>query len=155
LRSFAIEAVIDVRTIAKSRRNPQYNETELGQSLAAAAIRYRRMQGLGGLRRTTKASINKGWKSRSFRGYADYMQTSEFSESLQELMRFADTARTVIMCAEAVPWRCHRSLIGDALVIRGVSVEDLMAIGSSRVHRLTPFAQVDGDVITYPAIETD
>jgi uncharacterized protein (DUF488 family) len=123
--------------------------------LAAAAIMYRRMEGLGGLRHTTKASINQAWKNRSFRGYADYMQTSEFTENLAQLMRTADTTRTVIMCAEAVPWRCHRSLIGDALVIRGVSVEDLIDVGNSRAHRLTSFAHVDGHVITYPATETD
>lgn len=144
-----------MRTIARSRHNPQYNETELDQGLADAVIKYRRMKGLGGLRHTTKASINQAWKNRSFRGYADYMQTSAFTENLQQLMRIADTARTVIMCAEAVPWRCHRSLIGDALVIRGVSVEDLIAVGNSRPHRLTSFAHVDGDVITYPATVTD
>lgn len=109
------------------------------------------MKGLGGLRHTTKASINGAWENRSFRGYADYMQTSEFTENLRQLMRIADTTRTIIMCAEAVPWRCHRSLIGDALVIRGVPVEDLIAVGESRTHRFTSFAHVDGLVITYPA----
>jgi uncharacterized protein (DUF488 family) len=155
LTSFAIEAVIDVRTIARSRHNPQYNENELEQGLADAAITYRRMKGLGGLRHTTKASINQAWKNLSFRGYADYMQTPEIVESLQQLMRIAATTRTVVMCAEAVPWRCHRSLIGDALLIRGWSVEDLIAVGNSRTHRLTSFAHVDGLVITYPATATD
>lgn len=140
-----------MRAIARSRHNPQYNETELDQELADAAIRYTRMKGLGGLRHTTKASINGAWENRSFRGYADYMQTSEFTENLRQLMRIADTTRTIIMCAEAVPWRCHRSLIGDALVIRGVPVEDLIAVGESRTHRFTSFAHVDGLVITYPA----
>jgi uncharacterized protein (DUF488 family) len=155
LTSFAIETVVDVRTIARSRHNPQYNETELDQGLADAGIAYMRMKGLGGLRHPTKASINQAWKNRSFRGYADYMQTPEFAENLERLMRVADTARTVIMCAEAVPWRCHRSLIGDALVTRGVSVEDLITVGNSKAHRLTSFAYVDGDVITYPATVTD
>ena len=143
-----------MRTIARSRHNPQYNETALGEGLADAGFSYQRLQGLGGLRHTTKVSINQAWKNHSFRGYADYMQTSEFAESLEQLMRIAETARTVIMCAEAVPWRCHRSLIGDALVIRGVSVEDLIAVGNSKPHRLTSFAHVHGDEITYPAAAT-
>ena len=144
-----------MRTIAGSRHNPQYNETELEQGLAKAAIAYMRMKGLGGLRHTTKASINQAWENLSFRGYADYMQTPEFTENLQQLMGIAETMRTVIMCAEAVPWRCHRSLIGDALIIRGWSVEDLIAVGNSRAHQLTSFAHVDGHVITYPATATD
>lgn len=144
-----------MRTIGRSRHNPQYNKNELEQGLADAAIRYQRMKGLGGLRRATKASINQAWDNLSFRGYADYMQTPEFTENLQQLMRIAETTRTVIMCAEAVPWRCHRSLIGDALFIHGWSVEDLIAVGNSRAHRLTSFAHVDGQVITYPTPVTD
>jgi len=150
LGSVAIETLIDVRTIAKSRHNPQFGEGELSAGLTDAVIGYRRMPGLGGLRHTTKASVNQGWENHSFRGYADYMQTPEFTENLHELIRVADTARTVIMCAEAVPWRCHRSLIGDALTIRGISVIDLIAMGKPRAHRLTSFAHVDGDTITYP-----
>jgi uncharacterized protein (DUF488 family) len=150
LTSAGIKALIDVRTIARSRHNPQYNETELAQGLADAAITYRRMKGLGGLRHTTKASVNQAWENRSFRGYADYMQTPEFTENLEQLIQIAGTSRTVIMCAEAVPWRCHRSLIGDALIIRGMSVEHLITVGNSRPHRLTSFARVDGDTITYP-----
>lgn len=151
LDSVAIQTVIDVRTIAKSRHNPQYGETELGASLSDVGIAYRRMSGLGGLRHTTSASINQAWENRSFRGYADYMQTTEFTESLHELIRIAETKRTVIMCAEIVPWRCHRSLIGDALTVRGISVIDLIDVGKPRAHRLTSFAHVDGHTVTYPA----
>lgn len=111
------------------------------------------MPGLGGLRHTTSSSINQAWENRSFRGYADYMQTTEFTDSLHELIRIAETTRIVIMCAEIVPWRCHRSLIGDALTVRGIRVIDLIDIGKPRAHQLTSFAHVDGHTITYPATE--
>ena len=118
LKAFDIEALVDVRTIARSRHNPQYNEAELDASLGANGISYVRLTGLGGLRHTTNASVNKAWENLSFRGYADYMQTPEFLDSLGQLTSIAARQQTVIMCAEAVPWRCHRSLIGDALLIR-------------------------------------
>jgi uncharacterized protein (DUF488 family) len=121
MKTYAIETVVDVRKIAKSRHNPQYGEDALHNSLGEHNITYRRFEGLGGLRRTTRESVNTGWKNVSFRGYADYMQTPEFAESLERLVELAINSQTVIMCAEAVPWRCHRSLIGDALVIRGNS----------------------------------
>ena len=151
LKAFDIETLVDVRTIARSRHNPQYNEAELDASLGANGISYVRLTGLGGLRQTTSASVNKAWKNLSFRGYADYMQTPEFLESLGQLTSIAARQQTVIMCAEAVPWRCHRSLIGDALLIRGASVEDIFTDKSIRLHRLTAFAQVVGKTITYPA----
>lgn len=151
LKAFDIEALVDVRTIARSRHNPQYNEAELDASLGANGVSYVRLTGLGGLRHTTSTSVNKAWKNLSFRGYADYMQTPEFLDSLGQLTSIAARQQTVIMCAETVPWRCHRSLIGDALLIRGASVEDIFTDKSIRPHRLTAFAQVAGKTITYPA----
>jgi uncharacterized protein (DUF488 family) len=151
LKGSDIETLVDVRTIARSRHNPQYNEAELDASLSANVISYLRLTGLGGLRHTSSSSVNKGWENLSFRGYADYMQTPEFVDSLEQLTRVAAGKRTVIMCAEAVPWRCHRSLIGDALLIRGASVEDIFTEKSIRPHRLTAFARIVGNTITYPA----
>lgn len=151
LSSFEIETVADVRTIARSRHNPQYNETELSISLSGKGISYVRLKELGGLRHTTKASINIGWSNPSFRGYADYMQSSEFIIGIDRLIQIANGKRTCIMCAEAVPWRCHRSLIGDALIVRNISVEDILSEQKSRSHNLTQFARVEYTTITYPA----
>jgi uncharacterized protein (DUF488 family) len=152
MKTYNIERVVDVRKIAKSRHNPQYNEDELHNSLCKQNILYVRMEGLGGLRHTTNASVNKAWENLSFRGYADYMQTSEFKESIEELITIAKEKQTVIMCAEAVPWRCHRSLIGDALLIRDVTVVDIMSEKSSKPHKLTSFAKITGNIITYSAL---
>jgi uncharacterized protein (DUF488 family) len=151
LQSYAIETVADVRTIAGSRRNPQYNQDELSRSLSRKNIGYIHCQGLGGLRHSTKDSINTAWRNTSFRGYADYMQTEEFKENIVRLIALAEKNLTALMCAEAVPWRCHRSLIGDALLMRNISVVDIMNEKSSKPHVLTPFARIDADVITYPA----
>jgi uncharacterized protein (DUF488 family) len=150
LKAHEIEIVVDVRTIPKSRRNPQYNELDLKNSLLKHQIQYIHIKGLGGLRHTTKQSVNVGWKNPSFRGYADYMQTREFVESLAQLIKLADKARVAIMCAEAVPWRCHRSLIGDALLVRHILVKDIISEKSIKPHTLTWFARVDGHDITYP-----
>lgn len=150
LQAHGIETVADVRKISKSRHNPQFGEEELREYLCLYDIGYLRLEGLGGLRRTTKASFNTGWRNVSFRGYADYMQTPEFAESLGQLIKIAAKQRTAIMCAEAVPWRCHRSLIGDALLIQNVPVIDIMSEKASKPHVLTPFAKLDGDRITYP-----
>jgi uncharacterized protein (DUF488 family) len=150
MKTYAIESIADVRKIAKSRHNPQYGEDALRQGLGEHNIAYRRFEGLGGLRRTTRESVNTRWKNLSFRGYADYMQTSEFAESLEKLVELAADSQMVIMCAEAVPWRCHRSLIGDALVIRGIVVKDIISEKNCKPHKLTPFAKVDGNTITYP-----
>jgi uncharacterized protein (DUF488 family) len=108
------------------------------------------MPDLGGLRHTTAASVNTGWRNRSFRGYADYMQTPAFAKALDDLIKIADEDRVALMCAEAVPWRCHRSLIADALLVRGIRSEDIMSATRRQVHALTPFAKVDGLQITYP-----
>jgi uncharacterized protein (DUF488 family) len=150
LTVYKIEKIVDVRTIPKSRHNPQFNEEDLGNELRKQGIEYVRLEGLGGLRHTTKASINTAWKNASFRGYADYMQTPEFSRALEELIDLAKEKRIAIMCAEAVPWRYHRSLIGDALLIRNIKVEDIFNESASKPHLLTGWAKVDGNKITYP-----
>jgi uncharacterized protein (DUF488 family) len=150
LDGFKIRLLADVRTIPGSRFNPQFDSKALEASLASHDIRYLHFAGLGGLRHTTKDSINTGWRNLSFRGYADYMQTPEFSENLEKLMTMARESTTCIMCAEAVPWRCHRSLIGDALLMSGFRVEDIMGSMVSKPHTLTPFAKVNGDSVTYP-----
>ncbi len=150
IKAYGIKKVVDVRTIPKSRHNPQFNKDELKESLKVVKIGYLHMKGLGGLRHALKDSPNMGWKNASFRGFADYMQTEEFKEALDNLMSEVQKRATVIMCAEALPWRCHRSLIGDALLTRGIHVIDIMSITSSRDHTLTPWAKVHGSKITYP-----
>lgn len=150
LQFYEIETLVDVRSIAASRHNPQYNEDELRKSLSRKHIGYVHCLGLGGLRHTTKSSINIAWRNASFRGYADYMQTAQFRENIDRLIGMAEDKRIVIMCAEAVPWRCHRSLIGDALLVRNVTVLDIISEKSCNHHVLTSFAKVDGLMITYP-----
>jgi uncharacterized protein (DUF488 family) len=150
LKAQCVEIVIDVRTVPKSGHNPQYNSDALADALQQEDIGYEHMPGLGGLRHAKKDSINTGWQNASFRGFADYMQTKEFTRALDRLIAYAQKKSTVIMCAEAVPWRCHRSLIGDALLVRGFKVLDIMSKGSVREHSLTPFAEPDGVRVTYP-----
>lgn len=154
LATHEVKQLVDVRTIPRSRHNPQFNSDQLAQSLSGAGIRYLHMSELGGLRHARRDSINTAWRNLSFRGYADYMQTPEFEKALNELMRLAQKRRTAIMCAEAVPWRCHRSLIADALVARGVEVQEITGQTSVRPHTLTPWARVDQGRITYPAENT-
>ncbi len=150
LQAYRIELVVDVRTIPRSRHNPQFNENQLRLDLERQDIEYLHLEELGGLRHTTKTSINTGWTNLSFRGFADYMQTPKFQEGIELLIETTKLKQTVIMCAEAVPWRCHRSLIGDALVIRGIEVEDIMSEKIARPHKITFWAKVDGTTITYP-----
>ena len=150
LAAHGVEQLIDVRTIPKSRRNPQYNNDALAEALQRAHIQYRHMPGLGGLRHPRKDSINSAWQNDSFRGYADYMQTPAFEASLRELIDAASHHRTVIMCAEAVPWRCHRSLIADALLARGIEVADILSTKPAKPHTLTSFAKVADEKVTYP-----
>jgi uncharacterized protein (DUF488 family) len=152
LHAHGATLVADVRTIPKSRHNPQFNKTSLSASLRKAGIRYGHLPGLGGLRHAKPDSPNAGWRNASFRGYADYMQTPEFAVNLKQLIALADKERIAIMCAEAVPWRCHRSLIGDALTIRGMRVEDIMTPTRRQLHKLTAFAQVREGALTYPAV---
>ena len=150
LRAHGIEQLIDIRTIPKSRRNPHFNREELAAALKAAHIRCQHIPGLGGLRHPRKDSTNTAWKNASFRGYADYMQTPQFDESLRTLIETASQHRTTIMCAEAVPWRCHRSLVADALTARGIPVEHIMSETASKPHAYTPFARIEGETVTYP-----
>jgi uncharacterized protein (DUF488 family) len=151
LKNYGVTQLVDVRTVPKSRHVPQFNSESLSVELPNRGFEYVHMKSLGGLRHAKKDSINTGWRNASFRGYADYMANDEFEQGIARLMELAREKTTVIMCAEAVPWRCHRSLIGDALLVRGVQVEDIMSATSSRPHKLTEFAHVEGERITYPA----
>lgn len=150
LGSFQIVLLVDIRTIPRSRHNPQYEQEAFRKELQEAGIEYRHLKKLGGLRHARIDSPNTGWKNASFRGFADYMQTEDFQEGLAELIGLAREKRTALMCAEAVPWRCHRSLISDALLARGIQVEHITGRSHSQAHRLTPFARVEGAGITYP-----
>ncbi|MGH9648519.1 MAG: DUF488 family protein [Bryobacteraceae bacterium] len=152
LEAHGIRQLVDVRTIPKSRRNPQFGQDQLAAALEQHGIKYIHMPGLGGLRHARKDSINTGWKNASFRGYADYMQTPAFADSLEKLIELAGAAPTAIMCAEAVPWRCHRSLIADALTARGIHVEHIFTGASRKPHTYTPFARIEGESVTYPAL---
>ena len=150
LTSHEIAAVADVRRFPGSRRLPQFNDANLAQALPKCGIAYLPFPALGGRRKPNPDSINTGWRNDSFRAYADYMQTAEFTTALDELTQAASRRATAVMCAEAVPWRCHRSLIADAMIIRGWRVLDVMSPTSAKPHKLTPFARVDGIRITYP-----
>jgi uncharacterized protein (DUF488 family) len=150
LKAFGIALLVDVRTIPKSRHNPQFNGGELSISLRKEGVDYLHMKGLGGLRHALKDSPNTAWRIASFRGFADYMQTPAFAKSLDELIGTAKKQTTVIMCAEALPWRCHRSLIGDALTVRGVEVRDIFSRTECRSHTMTPWAKVEGAQVVYP-----
>ncbi len=151
--------LVDVRSIPRSRHNPQFEQPTLFEALNRAGIDAVWRRGLGGRRSVKKESINQGWRNASFRGYADYMQSAVFAEEIGWLMELPDFDQVVVMCAEAVPWRCHRSLIGDAIVARGGVVEDIFvaADGKSlrKLHRMTLFARVDGARVWYPAIEEE
>ena len=155
LQAHGIHQLVDVRTMPRSRRVPQFNKENLAASLQAAGMLYHHLPGLGGLRHAKRDSTNKGWRNASFRGYADYMQTPEFRENVEKLVELAAQSPTAIMCAEAVPWRCHRSLIADALLARGIVTTEILSAKQSRPHTLTPFAQVSGMEVTYPAIRAD
>jgi len=150
LHSFEVRELVDVRTVPRSRHTPQFNAESLGQTLPERGVGYRHLAALGGLRHSRKDSINTGWRNASFRGYADYMQSEEFAVGIEELLSIGSGATTAIMCAEAVPWRCHRSMIGDALLVRGVDVWDIFDGSHARPEKLTSFARVDGTRITYP-----
>lgn len=153
LTGHGITTLVDVRTVPRSRHNPQYNRETMPEALAPFGIGYAHAEGLGGFRPTGPDSPNTGWRNKSFRGYADCMQTPEFADNLFWVMALADQQRIALMCAEAVPWRCHRSLIADALFVHGVDAEEIVSRTRLQMHKLTPFAQVDGTVITYPPYE--
>ena len=150
LQTYGVKRLVDIRTMPRSRHNPQFNDTSLAESLTARQIEYVHIQALGGLRRAHKDSPNTGWRNEGFRGYADYMQGEEFRDALETLIRMSRQERAAIMCAEAVPWRCHRSLVADALSVRGIPAVEILSESSYRMHKLTPFARVEGTRITYP-----
>ncbi|MGB7766028.1 MAG: DUF488 domain-containing protein, partial [Candidatus Acidiferrales bacterium] len=148
LKSHNVKRLVDVRTIPRSRHNPQFNRDALAASVRAARIAYTHLPKLGGLRRARPDSANTGWNNSSFRGFADYMQTPEFAAALARLEKLAKTKLCAVMCAEAVPWRCHRSLIADALTIRGHAAKHIMTPSRANLHKVTPFARVRGTQIT-------
>jgi uncharacterized protein (DUF488 family) len=153
LRAHGVERVVDVRTIPRSRHNPQFDRETLSKALHNRHLSYRHMKALGGLRNPRPDSINTGWRNDSFRGFADYMQTPSFGVALARLIELGEQKPTAIMCAEAVPWRCHRSLIADALIARGYEIRDIMSVTSAKPHVLMPMARVLGQQVTYPPEE--
>ena len=150
LKAYHVTLVADVRSVPRSRHNPQFNKETLPTSLKLVGVRYVHMPEIGGLRRPKSDSVNIAWRNKSFRGYADYMQTKEFTENRLTLIALAKQNCVAIMCAEALPWRCHRSLIADALLVRNVKVEHILSADSSVSHKLTEWAHVEGTRITYP-----
>jgi len=152
LTAHGVKVLGDVRTVPKSRHNPQFEQAALAASLKEAGIEYRHMPALGGLRKPRPDSINTAWKNANFRGYADHMQTPAFEHALDSLIDLASDRVVAIMCAEAVPWRCHRSLIADALLARGLEPREIVSERSTRAHRLTNWAQVKDGRVTYPGV---
>lgn len=153
LEHYKITLLVDIRTVPRSRHMPAYNLETLPTLLKQKGIKHAYMDSLGGLRKTNKDSLNKGWRNLSFRGYADYMQTKEFKDAITELIEIAQKDTVAIMCAEAVPWRCHRSLVGDALLVRGVDVLDIFNLKTVKREAVTSFAKVKGTNIIYPPYE--
>ena len=151
LKAHGVCVLADVRTIPRSRHVPQFDAQTLGPDLAQCGMEYVLLPALGGLRKPSDSSTNLAWHNSRFRAYADYMQTPAFQQGLKQLMRIASAKSTAIMCAEAVPWRCHRSLIADALIAQGWQVLDLMSEHAAKPHKLTDFARVSGTHVTYPA----
>lgn len=151
LKAHGVQRVIDVRRIPRSLHNPQFDRGRLSTTLHRAGMHYRHIPGLGGLRRPRPDSTNMGWRNTSFRGYADYMQTPAFETSLSRCIELAKREQVVLMCAEALPWRCHRSLIADALVARGIEASEIVSGVRARPHSMTPWARVTGARVTYPA----
>ena len=153
LKGHDVARLVDVRTVPRSRHNPQYNQEDLSAALEREHLHYLYMAGLGGFRHAKKgATENLGWRNLSFRGYADYMQTPEFGGELQKLIDVARSGQSAIMCAEAVPWRCHRSLIADALLVRGIEVFEIASATKATRMTLHPWARVNGTEVTYPAL---
>ncbi|MDD3949463.1 MAG: DUF488 domain-containing protein [Anaerolineaceae bacterium] len=150
LKAYGVTLVVDVRTVPRSRHNPQFNKETLPNTLKQEGVKYIHMAGIGGLRRPTRDSVNLAWKNISFRGYADFMQTKDFTENLLKLIALARENCLAVMCAEALPWRCHRNLISDALVVRRIRVEHIISKTSTISHQLNELAHVEGTKITYP-----
>jgi len=155
LQACGVTRLVDVRTVPRSHHNPQFNRDRLPSALAAVGIAYSHIPQLGGLRRPQRDSVNGAWRNASFRGYADHMQTNDFRAGIADLLALAAGQPTAIMCAELVPWRCHRSLIADALVARGVDVQHILEPGRVNAHTLTAWARAEGDRVTYPGSEPD
>lgn len=151
LTAHGVERLVDIRTIPRSRYNPQFNKDALPESLRPIGIDYVHMPGLGGMRRPNADSINTGWRNPQFRGYADYMQTPEFRHNIDALLKLDRERRVAIMCAEALPWRCHRSLVSDALTARGIPVLHIMSAAHAEPHKMTAFGQIDGTIVKYPS----
>jgi uncharacterized protein (DUF488 family) len=154
LGHYRIESVVDVRTVPKSRHVPHFHAEALTRTLSESGTEYYPMKRLGGLRKPEEDSPNQGWRNLSFRGFADYMQTEDFRRALTEVIDLALKKRIALMCAEALPWRCHRSLIADALVLRNMKVQHIISPTSLETHQLTSFAVVIGERITYPPMRT-
>lgn len=152
LAAHGIERLVDIRTIPQSRRHPQFGQAALATSLSGSAIAYTHLPGLGGLRKPRPDSINTAWRHPGFRGYADYMQTPAFEAALEDLLALGARERVAIMCAEAVPWRCHRQLVADALVARGIEAREIESETKTRAHALTEWARVDRGRVTYPGV---
>jgi uncharacterized protein (DUF488 family) len=155
LRTVRIQTLVDIRTVPRSRFNPQFNREQLEKDLRELGLEYIHFPALGGLRKPRPDSVNNAWKNDSFRGFADYMATSEFDLGIAKLIEMSRKQPTVIMCAEAVPWRWHRSLVSDSMTVRGVKVRHIISRGKTKEHTLTEFARADGVSITYPAAPTD
>jgi uncharacterized protein (DUF488 family) len=151
LEAHGVRQLVDVRTVPRSRHNPQFEREALAKSLRGQGFDYRHMPALGGLRRPRRDSVNTAWRNESFRGYADYMQTGEFWQALEMLIELARQEPTAVMCAEAVPWRCHRSLIADALLVRGITVLEIASAERTAPLTLHSWAHVQDTRITYPA----
>ena len=151
LKAHQVQRLVDVRTVPRSRHNPQFNRSALSPALHSSRLHYTYFPGLGGFRHARRDSLNAGWHNASFRGFADYMQTTEFRRNLEELIKLAKSEQIAIMCAEAVPWRCHRSLIADALLARGIEVREITSATRAQPHTLTPWGKITGMQVTYPA----
>jgi uncharacterized protein (DUF488 family) len=155
LKAHRVRRLVDVRTVPRSRHNPQFNRSQLSPALHSARLHYTYMAGLGGFRHARPNSLNAGWHNASFRGFADYMQTAEFRNNLDKLIGLAKSEQIAIMCAEAVAWRCHRSLIADALLARGIEVQKITSAKCIRPHTLTAWGKITGQQVTYPAEHKD
>ncbi len=153
LNAYKVGVLADIRRVPRSKHNPQFDQETFRERLKEAGLQYIPMPGLGGFRRAHPDSKNLAWRSPGFRGFADYMESREFEENLKELLRIANQKRTSVMCAEALPWRCHRSLLADALTIRGLQVEHILSLTQSQPHKLHPCAKVVEGVLTYPKWE--
>lgn len=152
LRANGVTMLVDIRTVPKSRRHPHFAKDALAAFLASHGIRYVHLPALGGLRKPRRDSPNGAWQNASFRGYADHMQTAEFAQGIDELLALAGEGTVAVMCAEAKWWQCHRQLVADALIARGIDVRHIMTRGDAPRHELTSFARVSGSRVTYPAL---